>query len=324
VIHLKIVAFGGGTGLSTLLKGLKLFQDVEITAVVTVMDDGGSSGVMRDEFGILPPGDIRNNIVALAEDESLMAKIMAYRFRDGERFKDQSLGNLIIAALTKLSGSFPVAVENISSILAIKGSVLPVTEESVKLIAKMEDGRIVVGESSITKAGSKIHDLSLDKQAKPFPKVLEEISKADTIIFGPGSLFTSIIPNLLVDGIAEAIGAKPKILVANLMTQPGETDGMSVEDHVRTVEKYLGSSIDRVIVNSQQIPSIILKRYEKEGAKPLRWDERNRKISKFEMIKIIIDPLDDQKKVRHDPELLGRAVLEMAREIRIDKNALHL
>ncbi len=324
MIKLKILAFGGGTGLSTLLKGLKNFPDVDVVAVVTVMDDGGSSGVIREELGVLPPGDLRNNIIALAEDESLMAKIMAYRFTDGERFKGQSLGNLIIAALTKLSGSFPMAIENISSILAVKGLVLPVTEESVKLVARMESGEIVMGESNITGKGLKISEISLSKKAKAFEKVLDEISKADIIVLGPGSLFTSIIPNLLVDGITDALKLKPKILVANLMTQPGETDEMSVEDHLEVIEKYLKSKMDRVIVNSQKIPHEVLKRYKMEGSIPLKWKAGNMRISTFGMVRIIVDPSDGKEKVRHDPQLLAIAVRRVAMQMIGERNVIHL
>ncbi len=320
---MKIVAFGGGTGLSTLLKGLKAFPDVDITAIVTVMDDGGSSGIIREELGVLPPGDIRNNIVALAEDESLMAQIMAYRFKDGERFKDQSLGNLIIAALTKISGSFPTAIESISSILAIKGRVLPVTEASVKLIAEFEDEQIVIGESNITKKNGKIKEIKLSGLAKPFPKVIDEISMADAIVLGPGSLFTSIIPNLLVDGIPEAIKDKPKILVANLMTQPGETTGMSVEDHVKTVEHYLKSKIDRVIINSQKIPLEVLKRYKEEESEPVICKTESFNFFKISMVKIIVDKMDGQKKVRHDPYLLAHAVRQISMNLIGDKSDIH-
>lgn len=323
MIVLKIVAFGGGTGLSTLLKGLKDFPDTEVTAIVTVMDDGGSSGIIREELGVLPPGDIRNNIIALAEDESLMAQIMAYRFRDGERFKDQSLGNLIIAALTKINGSFPMAIESISSILAIKGRVLPVTEESVKLIARFEDGQIVVGESNITKKNGKIKEINLSSQAKPFPKAIDEISMSDVIVLGPGSLFTSIIPNLLVDGIPEAVRDKPKILIANLMTQPGETTGMSVEDHIKTVENYLKSKIDRVIINSQKIPQAVLKRYKKENSEPVMCKSEDPKFSRIDMVKIIVDKIDGQEKVRHDPHLLAQAVRQISMSLIGDKSDIH-
>lgn len=312
---MKIVAFGGGTGLSTLLRGLKNFESIDVTAVVTVMDDGGSSGTMREEFGILPPGDIRNNIIALAQDESLMAQIMAYRFEDGTKFKDQSLGNLIIAALTKINGSFPVAIENISSILAIRGKVLPVTEESVQLVAQLSDGSYVIGESNITKKNGKIKEISLSKRAKPFPNVIEEISKSDVILIGPGSLFTSIVPNLLVDTIPQALKEKPKILIANLMTQPGETTGMTVEDHLRIVEKYLKSEVDRIIVNSQSIPSDVLERYEKEGSRPVLCESENPKFVKFPMVKIITDKSDGQRKIRHDPHLLAIAVIKTVSEI---------
>lgn len=312
---MKIVAFGGGTGLSTLLRGIKLFSDLETTAVVTVMDEGGSSGVIRKELGILPPGDIRNNIVALAEDESLMATIMTYRFTEGKRLKDQSLGNLIIAALTKITGSFPVAVEKISSILAINGLVIPVTEESTRLVAVMEDGEIVTGETEIASRRSKIKSISLDRPVRPFERVLDEINRSDVVVLGPGSLFTSIIPNLLVQEVALALREKPKILVSNLMTQPGETLDMTMTEHLRTVESYLGSRIDRIITNSEEIPDEILERYREQGAEPVRNDDGDPRFADFGLVRIVVDPRDGMKKVRHDEIRLAAAVRQIAMEL---------
>ncbi len=312
---MKIVAFGGGTGLSTLLRGIKLFSDLETTAVVTVMDEGGSSGLIRRELGVLPPGDIRNNIVALAEDESLMATMMTYRFTQGKRLKDQSLGNLIIAALTKITGSFPVAVEKISSILAIKGQVIPVTEESTRLVAVMEDGEIVTGESEIASRNSRITSISLDRQARPFERVMDEITKSDVVVLGPGSLFTSIIPNLLVDGISGALREKPKILVSNLMTQPGETIGMSMVEHVKTIERYLGSKIDKVVINSEEIPEEIFQRYKAQGADPIYYEDGDSRFANFRLVKIVVDPRDGKEKIRHDPIRLAAAVRQIALEL---------
>lgn len=307
---MEIVAFGGGTGLSTLLRGLKLFSVFEVTAVVTVTDEGGSSGIIREELGVLPPGDLRNNIIALAEDESLMSKIMAYRFIEGQTLKNHSLGNLIIAALTKITGSFAVAIEKASSILAIKGKVLPVTEDSVRLIARMETGEEIVGETEIVKKRSKILEIRLDKPARPFSKVIDSLTKCDAVILGPGSLFTSIIPNLLVSGVNEAMKGKPKILIANMMTQPGETVGFSLRDHIIEVEKYLGCSLDRIIVNSETIPDEVLERYRSQGSEPIFSDGKDERVIPFPMVDVIVDPRDGQKKLRHDPLKLAASVHE--------------
>jgi uncharacterized cofD-like protein len=313
---LNIVALGGGTGLSTLLKGLKLFSDVNITAVVTVTDEGGSSGIIREELGILPPGDIRNNIVALAEDESLMAKVMSYRFREGQTFKNHSLGNLIIAALTKITGGFANAIEKLSDTLAIKGTVLPVTEDVVRLVARMEDGRIVTGETNIVKANGKIVDLRLNKKAKPYAKVIDAILKSDVVVLGPGSLYTSIIPNILVEEVKMEINKKPRILIANLMTQPGETNGFTLEDHVKIVEKYLQKPLDKIVVNTEEIPSGILKRYESEGSVPVfEKDGNDERMIGAPMIKLEKDPRDGKEKVRHDPVKLADLVRKVSIEL---------
>lgn len=314
-MQLKIVAMGGGTGLSTLLRGLKLFSDIEVTAVVTVTDEGGSSGVIREELGVLPPGDVRNNVVALAENESLMAEIMNYRFNEGQTFKNHSLGNLIIAALTKITGSFATAIEKISDTLAIKGVVLPVTEDAIRLVAKMENGEEVVGETQIVKRNSRIAELRLDTEAHAFPKVIDAILKCDVIVLGPGSLYTSIIPNLIVNGVKKTMKGKPTILIANLMTQPGETNGFSLKDHITTIERYLGYSLDRVISNSEIIPDDILQRYRSEGSEQVLTTKRDEKIVSFPMIKIEVDPSDEKEKVRHDSLKLAASVRKVAKEL---------
>ncbi len=316
---LNIVALGGGTGLSTLLKGLKLFSDVEITAVVTVTDEGGSSGIIREELGVLPPGDIRNNIVALAEDESLMAKVMSYRFQEGQTFKNHSLGNLIIAALTKITGGFANAIEKLSATLAIKGTVLPVTEDAVRLVAKLEDGRQVIGETNIVDAHTRIMDLTLDRKAKAYPKVLDALSKCDVVVLGPGSLYTSIIPNILLSEVREAISKKPTILIANLMTQPGETDGFSLEDHVVIVEKYLKKPLDKIVVNVGSIPTDVLRRYEEEGSMPVQTRDKDKKLDgklvKSPLITVELDPKDGKEKLRHDSLKLAAVVRNIAMEM---------
>ncbi len=266
----SIVALGGGTGLSSLLSGLKSFTR-NITAVVTVTDEGGSSGRLRDEWGVLPPGDIRNCLVALAEDDNELRQILDFRFNQGE-LKGHSLGNLILLALTEISGDFRLGVEKINNLLAIRGRVFPVTTESVSIYGKKQNGDIVIGELGITKNGSELQDLWLEpKNAKPVKEVIRSVQEAELIVLGPGSLFTSVLPNLMIAGITEEISRMklPTVYVANLMTQPGETDGFTVTDHVNWIERYLGSVPDFIVVNNGVIPEIILANYSEQGAFPL-------------------------------------------------------
>ena len=238
----KIVAIGGGTGLSMLLKGIKKYTN-NITAVVTVGDDGGSSGRLREEMGVLPPGDIRNCIAALADDEDLITKLFQYRFKTGEGLEGHSFGNLFLTALCAITGNMVRAVKESSNVLNIRGVVLPATLDDMKLAAKFEDGRIIKGESNIPEAHGKIERLFTEpSDCQALPEVIAAIHDADLIILGPGSLYTSVIPNLLVSGIAEAVfqsGAK-KIYVCNIMTQPGETDNYTVASHVNALISHAG------------------------------------------------------------------------------------
>jgi len=274
----KVVAIGGGTGLSVLLRGLKKHTS-NITAIVTVSDDGGGSGLLREDMGILPPGDIRNCIVALANTEPIMEQLMQYRFREGA-LKGQSFGNLFIAAMNDICGSFDAAVREVSSVLAVTGKVLPVTLEDVVLYAELEDGTIIKGESQIP-----IKQQALNKRigkvflepgnCMPMPEALKEIQEADVIVFGPGSLYTSIIPNILVKNIAEAINSAKamKIYVCNIMTQQGETIGYSVSEHIKAIN-YHGNRapIDYVIANTGEIPQALLEKYKTENASPVLID----------------------------------------------------
>lgn len=273
---MNVVAVGGGTGLSTLLKGLKNIDSFEITAVVSVTDEGGSSGKLRKELNVPPPGDVRNNIVALAKDEDLLAKLMSYRFNEGS-LKGHSLGNLIIAALTKIEGSFSEAIRILERVLAIKGRVLPVSEDHARLVAKFEDGEEVIGETNIVRKGGKIVEVRLDRPIDALPEVLEAIERADIIIFGPGSLYTSIITNVLVNGVKDAIkrSRAKKIYVCNLMTQPGETTGYRVSDHVKELERYLEQNVDFVLVNTRKPSEEVLERYRKEGSDFVEIDAEN-------------------------------------------------
>lgn len=270
--QLKLVTIGGGTGLSSLLRGLKKYTD-HITAIVTVGDDGGSSGQLRKDYKVPPPGDIRNCIVALADDELVMANLMQYRFSGGS-LDGHSLGNVIITAMTDLEGRFVTAVEKLADYLAIKGKVVPVTEELVKLKATLNDGTTIIGESSIPffqlENGNKIEKVELiPNDVQAYKDAITAINEADAIVIGPGSLYTSLIPNLLVKDIPKAIqrsNAK-KIYVANIMTQPGETTGYDLTMHIKAIEQYLGEDVlDVVIEDNSVVPDDILKRYQAEGA----------------------------------------------------------
>lgn len=274
----NIAAIGGGTGLSVLLRGLKKYTS-NITAIVAVSDDGGGSGVIRKEMGILPPGDIRNCIAALANTEPIMEQLMQYRFKEGS-LRGQSFGNLFIAAMNDICGSFDAAVREVSSVLAVTGKVLPVTLENVVLYAELEDGTVIKGESQIP-----IKQQALNKRIRkvflspdncmPLTAALKEIKEADAIILGPGSLYTSIIPNILVKDMAKAINSTKavKIYVSNLMTQQGETIGYSLSEHIKAINYHGGKVlIDYAIANTGEIPQTLLEKYKTEDASPVSID----------------------------------------------------
>lgn len=274
----KVVVIGGGTGLSTMLRGLKLYTD-NITAIVTVGDDGGGSGKLRADLGMLPPGDIRNCMLALADTEPIMEDLLQYRFQEGT-LKGQNFGNLFLAAMAGISENFEDAVQKMSSVLAVTGKVLPVTLDDMKLVAELENGNIIEGESiipdEVIKQCSKIKELRINPdKAKPLIDALIAIKEADAIVMGPGSLYTSIIPNLLVEDITESINKSDaiKIYISNVMTQPGETDDFTVSDHLKTLMKYCGkNSVEYVIANNGTIPSEIEERYLKQGSKLVQLD----------------------------------------------------
>ena len=276
--EIKVVAIGGGHGLSTMLRGLKRYTK-DITAIVTVADDGGGSGMLREELGILPPGDIRNCILALANTEPTLEQLLNYRFTEGS-LAGQSFGNLFLAAMNGISGSFDEAVHRMGDVLAITGRVLPVTDENVHLEAEFVNGSTVLGESKIFYA-KKVNDCRIrevrlvPERPRALPESLEAIAQADLILLGPGSLYTSIIPNLLVEGVAEAIAASPalKIMVMNIMTQDGESEGYTGADHVRALIQHGAPGIvDVVIANNAELPESTLLPYRQEGAGPLVLD----------------------------------------------------
>jgi uncharacterized cofD-like protein len=310
----KVVAIGGGTGLSTLLRGLKRHTS-NLTAVVTVSDDGGSSGRLIKELGVLPPGDIRNCLVALADDEALLTALFQHRFTEGEEgdgLSGHSFGNIFLAAMTGITGNFDRAIQESSRVLNIVGRVLPATLEKVGLCARFADGHVVAGESQIPRARGKIDRVFLEPgSAAAFDQVLAAIRDADAIVLGPGSLYTSILPNLLVEGIAKEIAASKavKIYVCNVMTQPGETTDMSASDHVRALLDHVDVHIfDYVIVNSQP-PQRLLAAYAEEGQGPVTPDAE--RVTELGLTCIPAAVMSEKDHVRHDPDRLANVVLSI-------------
>jgi len=322
---LRVVALGGGTGLSTLLRGLKELVArrtdervhparpiSDLTAIVTVTDDGGSSGRLRRENRILPPGDIRNCMVALSKDETLLSRLFQYRFHAGRGLVGHNFGNLFLAALTHVTGDFVEAIRVSSKVLAVRGRIFPSTLSNVHLVAKLENGRRVHGETRITASRSRIQQLTLSpRRVRPMPKAIEAIRKANLILLGPGSLYTSILPNLLIPEIANAIAKckAPRIYIANLMTQPGETAGYALEDHLRAIQQHVPQRvIDCVVANRQSISPEIARRYRKQGAEPVIVN-----IPALQRLgcKVILDDLlEEHAVIRHDPKRLTRLLLE--------------
>lgn len=307
----KVVAIGGGTGLSMLLKGIKNYTN-NITAVVTVGDDGGSSGRLREDMGILPPGDIRNCIAALADDDDLITELFQYRFKKGEGLEGHSFGNLFLTALCAITGNMVKAVKESSKVLNIRGEVLPATLDDMKLVAEYTDGTVIHGESNIPEAHKQIKKLYTEPElCHALPEVLEAIAHADLIILGPGSLYTSVIPNLLVDGIVEAIVASTakKIYVCNIMTQPGETDNYSVASHVNAIISHAKGQkiIDAVLVNNI-LPDNISEGYAKTGSIPVRLDMENIAPINIEVVSQKLIQENKQGLVRHSSNRVAKAV----------------
>lgn len=309
---LKLVALGGGTGLSSLLRGLKPMTS-NLVAVVTVCDDGGSSGRLSKDLGVLPPGDIRNCLVALADDESLLGELFSYRFQDGQGLTGHSFGNLFLVALTDVVGDFEEAIQLSSQVLASRGKVLPTTLDTVTLCARYRDGKVVRGESSIPAAGGKVKEVYLDPPgAKPTPEVLASLSTADAVILGPGSLYTSVIPNLLVEGVEKALRelSIPKIYVCNVMTQPGETDGYGAADHLEALEKHIGAGlVDIVVVNIEAPTEELLQRYRETGAEPV--DPQVERLKKMGVEVVGANLLSEHDLVRHDSDRLATTIIDL-------------
>lgn len=307
----KVVAIGGGTGLSMLLRGIKHYTS-NITAVVTVGDDGGSSGRLREEMGILPPGDIRNCIAALGDDEDLITELFQYRFKNGEGLEGHSFGNLFLTALCSITGNMVKAIRESANVLNIRGVVLPATLDDMKLGAEFEDGRVVKGESNIPEAHGKIKQLFTEPDnCQALPEAIVAINEADLIILGPGSLYTSVIPNLLVNGIVDAIAKSKakKIYVCNIMTQPGETTDYSVASHVNALIKHAKGKciIDAVLVNNS-LPDNISDGYAKAGSIPVKLDMENIASIGIEVVSQKLIQESKEGLVRHSSNRVARAV----------------
>jgi uncharacterized cofD-like protein len=327
---LCVVAIGGGTGLSTLLKGLKLFapNPAELTAtsfaspvisdlcaVVTVSDDGGSSGRLRKELKMLPPGDIRNCIVALSEDEALLSQLFRHRFEKGSGLEGHSFGNLFLAALTSITNDFSEAVRLSSEILVTRGHIYPATTSNIELEALMEDGTRVRGETKITASKGRIRELFLDPpNVEPMPQTLDAIARADIISIGPGSLFTSLIPNLLVHGIADAIIASPatKVYICNLMTQANESLGLTAADHIRALNRHAGGKqiFDYALINRTPVSDVLKSKYALEGACQIAADLDA--IEALGVIPVLGDYLEEAVVARHNTERVARDLLQLA------------
>lgn len=323
ISKLDLVAIGGGNGLSTLLSGLKNYVDGvngqtvsvdKLSAIVTVSDDGGSSGRLRDELRMPPPGDIRSCMVALSEDSLLLSRLFRYRFGGNGQLGGHSFGNLFLAALTEVTGDFAEAVRLSSEILASKGHIYPATVSDVRIAAKLKGGSIVRGETNISKVGKKIERMYLEPEdCEPHPDAIAAIRSADIITVGPGSLFTSLLPPLLVRGVPEAIEESPavKVFICNLMTQPGETDGMTSRQHLEIVREYAPNlNFDYLIINDRPITPEQAERYALEGSEQIgvHGSIGSARVEGAEIV--YANLLDDGEKVRHHPERLARAVLK--------------
>jgi uncharacterized cofD-like protein len=329
----RVVAIGGGTGLSTLLKGLKQYASPgqlthgprigELCAIVTVSDDGGSSGRLRKELNMLPPGDVRNCIVALSEDEALLARLFQHRFEKGGDLSGHSFGNLFLAALTSLTGDFGEAVRLSSEILATRGHIFPSTTANIELEALMQDGTRVRGETRITASKGRIEELILiPSDPPPLPQTLDAIARADLITIGPGSLFTSLIPNLLVRGMSEAIrnSQATKVFICNLMTQANESLGRTAADHIRALNDHAGGPIfDFALINRTPVSDDVKAKYALEGASQIVADLEA--IEALGVCPVLGDYLSEHGVARHNTDVAAKDLLELAQQHRAEKHS---
>ncbi len=313
----KIVVIGGGTGLSVLLHGLKEYTS-NITAIVTVADDGGSSGRLREQFDMLPPGDIRNCLVALADAEPLMRELFQFRFTGESEFKGHNFGNLFITAMSKVTGDFEKAIKESSKVLAIRGRVIPSTLEKVQLVAEHQDGKETFGETKISESHSPIKRVYLDpRDAMPCSESLEAIDEAEAIVLGPGSLYTSVIPNLLINGLKELIcnSKAIKVYVCNVMTQSGETDNFTAFDHLNAIVSHTRPDIvDYCIVNTQKVPPELLAKYKEEDAYPVLPDSQKIREKGYKVIEV--DVISTANYVRHDSKRLAKIIIDLIQSLK--------
>jgi uncharacterized cofD-like protein len=316
--RLAVVAFGGGTGLPVLLRGLRQTSGALVTAVVTVADDGGSSGRLRQELGVAPPGDVRNCLIALAGRQRL-AEVFNYRFEGGVELRDHSVGNIIIAALADMSGGFCEGVEQAGRFLRIKGSVYPAATQSLTLVVHHADGSVTRGESTVREAGRALRRVAIEPAgAAAPPAVLRAIERADVVVLSPGSLFTSTIPALLGAGVPDALAAftGPVVYAANIMTQPGETAGFTLSDHLRAIAEHVGPVVSDVLVHSQGLPAQLLSRYCAEGAAPVEIDRGAIERLGIRLHGARLLPGAMGAEMRHDPDRLALAVHDVSAEVR--------
>lgn len=313
-----MVAIGGGTGLSTLLHGLKTHtrhdgQIGDLSAVVTVTDEGGSSGRLRRAFGMLPPGDIRRCLVALSEDEALLSQLFEHRFRHGRGLRGHTLGNLFLTGLTEITGDFRLALQVANEVLATCGSIYPSTLANVRLQATLENGTVVTGETRISRSHSKSRIARvrlLPAHCRPVPEAMDALARADLITIGPGSLYTSLVPNLLVDGLTRAIVSSRavKVFVGNIMTQPGETTGMSAAEHIQALYDHAGCALfDYAILNDGAILPRLMRRYLADGARPVAHDLKT--IRGLGITPVLENLVAAGEVVRHNPERLASVIL---------------
>lgn len=314
----NITTIGGGTGTFNVLSGLGKNRNLNLAAIVTVADSGGSTGELRDEFGILPPGDVRRAIVALADDTEVVRRLFEYRFKEGRRIAGHTVGNLLLTALTDIMGDFERGIEELAEMFDVHGKVIPVTLDNVSLGVTLENGERIIGETDIDvpkhDANIPIRNAFLMGGGTLNPRAREAIENSDYVIVGPGDLYTSIIPNLLCKGMVDALrnSAARIIYVCNIMTKHGETDGFAVEDFVRVIEQYLGEGrIDYLLVNNGELRSALVKKYEEEGKTPVRLRDRQTLIRKG--IKIVErDFTSETDYIRHDPRKLARTIEDFA------------
>lgn len=304
----QVTVIGGGTGMPVLLRGLKHYP-IDLSAIVTVADDGGSSGRLRTEMSMPAPGDIRNVIAALAEVEPMMGKLFQHRFTNGEGLNGHSMGNLILAAMTAVTGDFYTGIKEISRVFKVKGRIYPVTNQNLFLNAEMHDGEIIHGESKIPLTNKRIRRVFVEpKAAKPLPEAIEAVKKSDLVIISPGSLYTSTLPNLVVPQIANALrDTKAQVVyVCNIMTQAGETAGYTAADHAQAIIEHIGEGrLDKIIVHNKKITEAVQKQYEEENARPVTYDKERLMSLGLEIIEHdIID--EKQRYLRHDRKKVAR------------------